>query len=167
MTDLENDTIQNTPESKSRQSKAAALRARNRTTGTTPVTVKDAAAAADASVLNGKVQKAGTNRRPSPKPRTRAETVSVETDRKARAAQVKAENDLPTGEKMTQLPKASRKQELARMAGQAYAKALESATPEEKQALANMIHHLPFGKNADGSRWFPAGLPRPIRSDWA
>lgn len=81
---------------------------------------------------------------------------------------------VPAPERIT---KTDAKHDLARRVLTAIAGAIESL-PEDSDALAfysvesageaiaNMTHHFPAGRDADGRRWWPENLPRPDRSEW-
>ena len=44
---------------------------------------------------------------------------------------------------------------------------LPGLSKDEKQMVANWVHHLPTGGGTGSARRWPKGAPKPQRSDWA
>ena len=113
-----------------------------RATTRKPAAPVDAAAKAEASVLDGV--------RTATKPATRKATPEPSPARPAAKA----------------APEITRKMQIARDMADAIARTAAPLSADEKQAVANMIHHFPTGKDASGRRWWPKNFPTPARSEW-
>lgn len=141
--------------------------------------IRDAAAAADAAVLNGAgnepspprtkktstapaALKAAANGKALPKPAAPKPT----TPKKAAAKPTAKADPKPAAPKAPKPDVRAEEQARTRKCVQAYADATEGFTAAQKQDAANRIHHLPTGKDESGARWWPTNLPRPQRSDW-
>ena len=144
----------------------------------------DNATARDASVLNG-VTATTPKRTPSRATRAADKTAKATTPKataKATApkAAPKAEpKAAPAPAPEPKVDMRAAKQEIARIAVQAMADAIQRANGLKKtgylaafsgdealQIVSQLSHHFPCGREGD-ERWWPANLPRPNRSDWA
>lgn len=63
------------------------------------------------------------------------------------------------------VPEITRKMQIARDMADAIARTAAPLSADEKQAVANMIHHFPTGRE-NGRRWWPKNFPTPARSEW-
>ena len=90
---------------------------------------------------------------------TKAAAVAKIKDLKAKAAAKSA--PATNG----QDPRAA-KQAIARDLLDALALVIRKLSAADAQMAVNWFHHLPGGTDAQGKRYFPAGIPTPARSDW-
>ena len=179
------ENVEMTEENMQREQTAAELRQANmkqlleqqKANGTAPST-EDAAAARDASVLNGVTRepeaepaKAAPRRRRAPKPAADAAPAPAKAPAKSKAAPAKTgkakdkAEPAPAPAPAAEPSNRSHNQDLAKRLIDLVAGEFKAESEEDQIKIANWLKVLPTG-GAGYQRYWPTGFARPTTADW-